>query len=242
MKNFPILFLLLLFVISSCNQISALFEQDPDDPYLLETYHKNGNIKTEINIDSARNRHGLSLQYFNSGKLKTEINYSHGVKQKAIQYYENGNKYVEFFYNDGKKHGKRTKYWENGRVQSTLEYNNGNPMPGLVEYKSNGQQLTKYPTLNIERIDQLNTTGKYSIEIYFSSNPGRGTYYLGKLRDGALPKNLEKLKKVNRRGRITYSPYPGTFFMRKLNIIGRYKTPFGNPYIVKKTINVAIDF
>lgn len=234
--------LLLSILFSSCDQIKATFAGEPENKNLVKTHYKNGKLKAEVLIDKDRQRHGLSKQYHESGELKTEIIYNHGVKEEAIQYYANGNKQMEFLYKDGKKHGKRNRYWTNGKLQSVLEYHEGDPKTGLIEYNEQGKKITNYPKLVVKHIDNLDNTGRYTIQVYFSKNMSRGKYYSGKLKNGVFDNTYIQLKKSNNKGIVTYRPSPGTFVMEKINVIGRYKTPYGNPYIVQKQINVAIDY
>lgn len=242
MKKRTIPFLMILLILGSCDEITAFFEQEKSDPNTIRTYFENGNLKAQVKIDTDKERHGEALLYYESGKLKSVNIYNHGVKEKATQYFENGNKQMEFFYKDGMKHGKRTKFWENGKVQSVVEYHEDNPKQGLIEYNKAGNKISKYPKLKVQHIDRLDSRGKYFIDIYFSSNSKRGNYYVGKLENGVLNHSLIKLELVDGKGRITYAPPPGTFLMDKLNVIGSYKTAYGNRYIVEKTINVAIDY
>jgi hypothetical protein len=232
----------LLVFTSSCQQIESFFKKEEVDPNLARTYHDNGRIMSEMRLDEQRNRHGLAKQFFETGKLKSEIHYKHGDKERAVQYYENGNVQMEFLYKDGLKHGKRTRYWENGKIQSILEYDKDRPKKGLIEYNKKGQKIGKYPELIVKHLDRLDSHGEYRVDIYFSSNPGRGTFYLGKLKNGVLPLGLTKLPRRNYKGQIIYNPYPGTFIMEKLSVIGRYKTAYGNTYLVEKELNIAIDF
>ena len=238
----PIVCMLSIFLFSSCDQIKAALSEKPNNENLVKAYHDNGKLKSEVSIDENKKRHGITKQYFSSGQLKTEIHYDHGTKTQATQYYENGEKQMEFFYKDGKKHGKRTKYWSNGKVQSVLEYHEDNPKSGLEEYDKNGQKITTYPSLKVVHIDNVDKTGTYTIQVYFSNNTSRGEYFFGQLENGVFNNRLIKLEMSNKKGVITYKPIPGTFIMEKINVIGKYKTPLGNPYFVQKQVNVAIDF
>ena len=242
MKNFITIFFLVLLFCASCDQINTNTTKNEDASKVARTYYEDGKLKSETPVNDDKKRHGLSKQYYRSGGLKAEIHYNEGKRERAVQYYENGNMQMDFPYQDGKKHGKRSKYWENGNLQSVVEYANGEIKAGLIEYKRDGEQVTKYPTLKIKRIDLLESSGEYHIEVYFSSNANRGTYYVGSLEDGSFGSDVAKLKKVNGRGRLTFKPMPGTFMMEKLNFIGSYKTVYGNTLIVEDGISLAIDY
>ncbi|MEN8248818.1 MAG: hypothetical protein ABFS32_07790 [Bacteroidota bacterium] len=235
---------LLLILSTSCIDFKKMLEYETteEEPNIIKTFYKNGKIKTEVRIDKEKKRHGISRSYYDNGFVKTEITYDHGVKTNAIQFYDNGNKFMEFPYKNGKKHGIRKKYWESGKIQSALEYHEDNPKTGLIEYKRDGEVVTKYPTLKVRQIDRMETSGKYIVEVYFSSNPNRAAYYLGKLEKGVLNKRLPQLQKVNGRGRYVYNIMAGSFLMEELTFVASYKTTYGNPYIVTAKTNVAIDF
>ncbi len=217
-------------------------EEEPQDPNLIKSYYDNGKLKAEVRINDSNKRHGLSTSYYESGIVKTEITYNNGKKEKAIQYYESGKPYVEFNYKNGLKHGKRIKYWESGNIQSVLEYSEDRPGIGLEEYNKRGKKITKYPNLILKQIDNLSTSGQYIIEAYFDNNPQRADYYIGELDSGFLKFTYAPMNEVNHKGRMVFKPLPGTFRMEKLKIIGKYKTYYGNPYLVEKSINLAIDY
>lgn len=239
-KLFPLLFVLLFTM--SCDQVDSFFQSTPADPFTKKTFFKNGNLRSVKKLDSDKKKHGVSKQYFPSGKLKVEIEYVHGDKIRADQYYENGKLQMRLHYKDGMKHGLRSKYWKSGQLSSELMYSMNNPGPGLVEYHKSGKKVTKYPRLLVKQIDNLQSKGEYRIEVYFSSYASRGTYYSEKLEDGFLSEYAEKMKKINGKGVINFHPVPGSFLMKKVTFVGSYKTLYGNPYIVEKTVNMAIDY
>lgn len=238
-----LLFTALIFTSQACDLINSNLDSNEEDKNITKTYYPNGKLKAIIPVDDNRERHGVLKQYYESGNIKSEISYDHGTKLNAVQFYQNGKKQMEFTYKDGYKHGVRTKYWSNGNIHSTLEYVDGNPTRNLTEFTKKGKKVTNYPKLIVNQIDNLNYSGQYLIEVYFSSNRGRGDYYEGGLVDDSFNKHIiTQLKEQNGKGILSIKPAPGTFIMRKVTFLGKYKTPMGNPYFVEKTVNVAIDF
>jgi hypothetical protein len=225
----------------ACDQIAPTTDktETEENPLYQVTYYPDGTLQTEINLDSNKRYHGIAKKYYKEGQLKSETLYDHGTTKVAKQYYENGNLEMEFPYEDGQKHGLRKKYWENGQLQSQMTYVKGEPKADLIEYKSTGDKLTTYPTLIVKQIDNINKNGQYVVQTYFSSNPQKGTYYIGELENGVIPRYTEKMKKNGKIGEIIFWPEPGTFFMKKLKIIGTFKTGYGNILIVEKSINLA---
>jgi len=240
--------LLIVTAFSGCDQINALLPSNATveavkaDPNLVKTYYDDGKPKTEVRFDDKKRKHGLAKSFYARGGLRSEIYYTHGLKDSAVQYYENGNKYLEFTYKKGLRHGRRTKYWENGKVQSELDYRNDYPGNNLVEYNRKGKQLTKYPKLKVNQINNLNSTGEYIVEVYFDKRPSKATYYMGGLEDGFLSDKNFEMEKVNGRGRIVYRPSPGMFIMKKLRFSAKQNTYYASPYIAETSINLAIDF
>ncbi|GAA5042102.1 hypothetical protein GCM10011506_44730 [Marivirga lumbricoides] len=231
---------LLLFVLSSCNfKPEESAKKVEKDPYTEYQYYTDGKVKAEIHIDNLKRFHGEVKKFYPDGKLKTLVTYDHGVTLNSKQYYENGKLEMEFPYKEGKKHGKRSKYWESGKIKSVLEYRNGEPIAGLKEYKESGKEVTAYPSLKIEQINQLSNNGKYYIDVYFSSNPQKGTYYIGELQNGLIPADAEKINSIKGgKGRIVLNAIPSHYNMKKLNIIGRFKTGYGSIYITEATFNL----
>ncbi|MDX1373794.1 MAG: hypothetical protein R3321_15070, partial [Nitrososphaeraceae archaeon] len=209
MKKIVLSISVIVFTLYSCDKIDQLFEKrsnpfaEKKEKGVEKNYYPNGNLLSEVRVDSTGRYHGVTKKYYDTGKLKTAINYEHGKRVEARQYYENGQLQMVFNYKDGLKHGKRLKYWPDGKLHSEMSYFEGEPQKGLVEYNKSGKKITKYPRLELRQIDRLASNGTYKVEAYFSSNPQRGTYYIGELKNGTIPKNLPKLKTVNKKGVIT---------------------------------------
>jgi hypothetical protein len=240
LKNiFPLIFFVL--VIFSCDQLApkSTSETKEEEPYHKVTYHSNGKLRTDVHLDSSGRYHGEAKKFYESGQLKSQTTYQHGVIQYAKQYHENGNLEMEFPYKNGKKNGLRKKYWENGQLQSQMTYVNGEPKADLIEYDKSGEKVTTYPDLVIKQIDNIDKTGQYILQAYFSSNPQKGTYYLGELKNGVLETYTPRMAKNGKIGEEIYRPAPGTFFMKKINIIGKFMTGYGNIRIVEKEVNLA---
>lgn len=72
-------------------------------------------------------RHGPAKSFFQSGKLKTECNYSNGKYQGAYkEYYDSGQLKMEVNYSSGKKDGSEKAYYPNGQVKYHHQYVRGN--------------------------------------------------------------------------------------------------------------------
>lgn len=246
MKNLilPALMMILLASVS-CDQASKLLGEKsevPDDPNLIKAYHENGKLKSYYHVNELKQKHGEAKIFNKEGKLEKSFLYDNGEKTQAITYYANGNPLMEINYKNDVKDGPFRRYYENGQLESENIYKEDYAGSGLKEYSKTGELKTKYPELIVKAIDNLKKNGTYIIEVYFDKDPGRGTYYMGKLtEDKFLNYSLDKLERTNYRGRLTLQPPPGVMVMEKLNFVGEYKTPTGNKYVVEKEFNVAFE-
>jgi hypothetical protein len=69
---------------------------------------------------------------------KTEEN---GRNGKYITYYENGNKWVELFFKNGKREGTQYSWHKNGNLKSELNYVNGKKQGYQKWWKKDGKML-----------------------------------------------------------------------------------------------------
>ena len=71
-----------------------------------------GEVRSEVNYVNGK-KEGKEVWYYESGKVKGEVNYKEG-NGKWIGYYESAKVKVEGNFVDGKKEGKWVWYYENG--------------------------------------------------------------------------------------------------------------------------------
>jgi len=145
---------------------------------------------------------------------------------------------MEFPYKNGKKYGLRKKYWENGRLQSQMTYVNGEPKADLIEYDKNGTKVTAYPELVIKQIDNISKSGKYILQAYFSSNPQKGTYYIGELNNGVLENYTTPMRRNGKIGENVYTLRKLIGSSNEISIIGKFKTGYNNLFIVEKSVKL----
>lgn len=247
MKNYaPILGLALLLSITGCNEINKMINNSdseiPTDMNVIKSYHENGKLKSYYQVNELKQKNGEAKIYNKEGKMEKSFIYENDEKIQAISYHQNGNPLMEINYQNGVKDGAFKRYYESGQLESEAIFKEDYAGKGLKEYTKSGELKVKYPELIIKAIDNLEKNGTYIIEVYFDKDPGRGTYYLGKLTEGQfLNYSLDKLERTNYRGRLTLQPPPGVMVMEKMNFVGEYKTPTGNKYIVEKEFNVAFE-
>ncbi len=238
-----------LFAVVSCDTspgnkekvVDLSKKKKPKKNGIDTSYHSNGNIHSIVTYKNGR-KDGLAQSFYPDGTPMRKINYINGKKDGLAQtFYENGKLKLETTYKNGKKHGTRKRYFSYGNIASEQEWKND--FAGrLTEYTKRGKVRKKYPALKLNVIDQISSTGKYTIEVAFDRNAHRAKYYVGNLEDGQfLNAQCEEILNSGGKGLIQYDLSPGMFVMEKLNIIGVQKTAKGDYYIAQKKFNVAIE-
>lgn len=113
----PVIFVLVLL---GYPEIQAIAAQE----ILVESY-PNGKIHHKVEIDEHRQPHGWSREYTESGILKAERHYVHGVRDGISRlYYTTGELMTEWVYSNGKRHGPSLGYFKNGRLKDKGMYQN----------------------------------------------------------------------------------------------------------------------
>ncbi|XOV92822.1 MAG: toxin-antitoxin system YwqK family antitoxin [Bacteroidota bacterium] len=234
-----ITYIILVFVFFSCNTSEG--NKEEEDNNIVKSYYDNGKLKSYYTVNDSNQRHGVAKSFNEDGVLTKSFEFVDGEQVKAVSHYENGNPLLEIYYKDGVKEGPFRRYYETGQLESEIEYKDNFPGIGLKEYTNTGELRTDYPKLEIKALDQIDITGKYTIEVYFDQSPSRGIYYLGDLSEGKfLSSGLEELKKIRDQGRYVLKPAPGEVINKKLSFIGEFETQQGNKYIAQKYFNLKI--
>jgi MORN repeat protein len=91
-----------------------------------KTYYENGNVKTEYEKNDNEQFEGLYREYFESGQKKLEYNYRLGkLNGECKEYYENGKLKAEYYCNNGEFDGLYKKYYPNGELETEYNYKDG---------------------------------------------------------------------------------------------------------------------
>lgn len=241
--------ILLALGLGSCDFFEKHFSTGSEQAAISEgdgnrSYYASGKLKSVCYSNESGERHGVCTSYFENGSKKNEITYENGEKKKGISFYEAGGPAMEIHYENGRKNGMRTRYFEDGKVASQFEYKDDKPGIGLKEFNKSGKQITSYPELIVKTTDRIETHGTYLIEIYFDKNKKRGEYYIGELWEGKFLKTyigLAWLETHDGVAKYEVMVPKGTYRMEKLNFVGHFETLRGNPYIVQKSLNLAVD-
>lgn len=108
-------FLISIFVLMSC-------AKEKEKVQRAVSYHKNGQLAHQVLLNKNGEPEGLGVNYYESGKVKSET-----------------------YWKNGKKHGKSTFYYEDGKLQQVSEYKLGIPLR-VEDYTEDGhlKQVTIY--------------------------------------------------------------------------------------------------
>jgi len=244
----------LLFVCFGCDQL-AIKEASSTTSSTTETskskakeglmvnHRPDGEVLSEINYKDQK-KDGLAKSYYKDGSIHQEINYKGGLKDgDAITYYENGKIFRSTPYKAGKIDGVQKKYRENGELMAEVPYKNDQPGKGLKEYLVGGKLKTKYPEIVIKPIDNIIKENSYHLRISLSQNLKKAEFFVGDLKGGYLPLNLPQVAQKSTKGeyQLDFFVPPGAFLMQKVNIICKATTLQGNPYILEKSFNIAVE-
>lgn len=207
-----------------------------------KTYYRGGKLKTEISYKDNL-RHGIAKQYYDNGPLRKEINYANGKKEgQSTFYYKDGRVFTKSRYVNNLKEGKEIKYFNTGEIKSEQDYKYDYPGKGLVEYNQRSTKLTDYAKIKFKLTDHGKSSGKYRLEMSFDKNVKSPKFYMAKLMEGKyLFDLLPKVRMEGKKGVIEGSIPLGGFVMDRLDIIGSYKTKYGNTYITTQRYNLAVD-
>ena len=108
--------------------------------------------KEESDFDKKFPRDGLETLWHENGRKYTEVNYKDGKEEGLFTvWHENGQKKFEENFKNGELEGLSTAWYENGTKHSRKTYKNGKLMSAVV-WKPNGE---KCPVTNIEDGDGI---------------------------------------------------------------------------------------
>ena len=135
-----ILFGVLLVFSCACggeNKKNIVIETKLDDKEAIESTQNNNQNSTEI-------KPGEYFEYHESGGIKIKGFYNDNLLREGlwVSYYENGTKWSEAYYVDGKRDGHNLTFYPNGKVRYIGEYKNDLKFGEWSFYDENGN-LTK---------------------------------------------------------------------------------------------------
>lgn len=107
-----------------------------------KTYHENGNIHQEFEVNKKGERHGSSKIYHKNGELQADINFTNGIQDdgKVISYHDNGVKSREINRLNDNLNGEFSEWYKSGELKFTGTYSNG--VPNILKvWNEDGAQM-----------------------------------------------------------------------------------------------------
>ena len=203
-----------------------------------------GKKKSEIHfLDEKRN--GWSFSYDKRGNIYQKVHYKNDMKNgEAFIYHSNGKVRQHSNYFNDKLNGKRIKHFSNGKVSSELTYVNDTPCSDLVEYLKDGSIKKTNPDLVFKEINNILLNETFILKVSVSGEYRKVIFYKSNntIKDCEdLSTLLEYPKKGENHINILYPVPEGTFRMEEVYIVAQVTTRQGNPLILQKKYNLAIE-
>jgi hypothetical protein len=209
---------------------------------LAKNYSKDGKklLSEVMHVDGRIT--GIARNYYPSGKVSNEMSYLNDTLHGDSKwFYEDGKLYQLTPYSKGLMEGTKITYNKSGKIVSEVPYHKDEVALGTKEYTADGS-LKKMPEIVIEPIDRRLIDGTYVLKVSMSDRNPKARFFTGKLDQGKyLGNDITWYPGQGGVVEIRYDLPPGTFVMEKINLIATSFTKVGNPVIVQKSYNVAVE-
>lgn len=205
------------------------------------SYFQNGSVKSKTTIKN-KYYQGLTTVYYENGNIKYEINYDKSTKDGVTKwFYKSGKLYRETDYINGQINGVRKLYYENGNLMAEIPYKYDQLIPGTKEYSKSGKLLTDYPKITIVPVDKMALEDTYYLEVSLKPKLKKVEYFIY-VQLGDLEGKTD-LEQWTKEGIVKYpvKVYPGQSVMEKIEFRATFKTEKGNPMMISKTYNLAVE-
>jgi major membrane immunogen (membrane-anchored lipoprotein) len=232
---------------------------------LVKEYYPDGTIKSKIEVKNGK-RNGLTRNFDEKGRLLSTaelvddkyegllITYnpangkitakSHYKDDKqngtVTTYYDQGQLYREMTYVNGRVDSIVKTYWPDGSLQAEVYFKMGAPAIGLKEFDRKGNPVQQ-PSIIVEEINQLALLNTVTLKMYLSDHNTKADLYLGELKDGKyLDPNTFKFIDKYGVATLEYEVPRHHTIMKKISILARTRTTFGNTLVLHRDYNVSI--
>ncbi|RAW03384.1 toxin-antitoxin system YwqK family antitoxin [Pseudochryseolinea flava] len=234
---FPFIIAIFFFV-SACSKKDTRAVDDE-----THEYYPDGTLYKETKMYADQT--GFYKEYFKNGQLFQEVTFLRKKREGvAKKYYEHGGILEETPYFKGKKHGVVKRYRRTGELMAEIPYFESNLCKDLKEYTIDQKLKTRYPKIVFKEVDNLMTSGNFTLEIKLSDDTkGNVEYYEGVLtKEGYIGHDAAQLFDVKQGvAYMRMNLQPGMYIMKELNIIAKVKTAQSNYKILEGKYNLAID-
>ena len=238
--------------------LAACTQHDPNNG-LQEEFYPNGIIKSTFTLKNGL-RNGTVKYFDTKGRLLSKAEYKDNLKNgelinynsengkmilkahfkediqhgKVIQYYREGMLFRESNYVNGRVEGLVKTYWPKGNLKAENFFHQGKPAIGLKEFDKESN-LINQPQLMVRK----SNARKFGIEIQLSSDVDEVEYYINELEEGKYfhPKS-KRLRTEGSKAYYDYSVIKNSYQIKKISIIAKAKTKYGNTLILQKYFNI----
>jgi len=264
MKKVLIFIVCLIFIVSCKFKLG----NDPNNGVQYENY-PDGTVKSQYTLRNGL-REGIVRNYTQEGKLFSTAEYKNDLRDgwlinyneangklvlkfyfkkdtqngPAFHYYDQGQLFRESNYVKGRVNGVIKTYWPNGNLKAENTFKMGKPGLGLKEYEKDGKTIINQPNILVKEINQATLLNKVILKISISDGTDDAEVYVDDfdLEDGKFfnPYSHSLTKDDGGVASIEYHVPRGTTLIRKIHIVAKLKTKFGNTLILHKYCNLAI--
>ena len=132
-----------------------------------KTYHENGNIHVESELNEKGESHGITRIYHENGQLQVELNWTNNIQDdgNVISYHDDGSKARQVTLVNHLMNGPYYEWHRNGQLKAEGVYNDKVPTV-LKEWDKNGVLIISEWT-NSEKEEYLNQSSKVNTKLLY---------------------------------------------------------------------------
>ena len=132
-----------------------------------KTYHENGNIHVESELNEKGESHGITRIYHENGQLQVELNWTNNLQDDGdvISYHDDGSKARQVTLVNHLMNGPYYEWHRNGQLKAEGIYNDKVPTV-LKEWDENGVLIISEWT-NSEKEEYLNQSSKVNTKLLY---------------------------------------------------------------------------
>ena len=104
-------------------------------------YHRNGELRSEFQVNESGQLHGYRREYYPNGQLRNEVDFKNSKQcpGEVISFHENGQKAREVYVDEKTRYqGKFSEWFDNGSIKRTGNYKNDEFDGDFKEFFKNG--------------------------------------------------------------------------------------------------------
>jgi hypothetical protein len=184
-------------------------------------------------------RQGLMKTFYQGGQLYQTFWYENGLKEDSARwYYLEGQVFRATPFKHDTVDGIQKQYYRNGRVRAKIGYSKGLRTQLFQEFNSDGKPLGGYPQMVIDIKDEYSTKGLYHIGLALSDNSKKVKFYRGEFTGERFDTARCKIiKTVDGKGLLDLKK-SGSPQSNSVGIIAEITTVLGNRLLSFKKVDL----